>query len=68
MRRLESCTCILFLSLLAISSVAQTDPSAGIQPFSTQFAGEYDSVDLASSNISLIIPILQKNGKFPFIN
>ncbi len=46
--------------------MAQSDPSAGIQPFSTQVNDQYDSIDLASSNIYLSIPILQKNGKFPF--
>jgi RHS repeat-associated protein len=54
---------ILILSLVA---AAQSDPAAGIQPFSTQVGGQYDSIDLASSNINLIIPILNKNGKFPF--
>jgi RHS repeat-associated protein len=55
----------LFASFVSVAA-AQLDPSAGIQPFSTQVGGQYDSINLASSNISLAIPIIQKNGKFPF--
>src|ERR1700678_341445 len=56
----------LFLSLaIPISLIAQTDPAAGILPFSTQAVGIYESVDLATSNINLTIPIRQKTGKIP---
>src|ERR1700719_2022761 len=58
---------LLFLALLcgALSSVslAQVDPVAGFPPFSTQAAGPYDSIDLASSNITLTLPVRDKAGK-----
>ena len=55
----------LFLLMLG-TAMGQLDPSAGIQPFSTQVGGQYDSIDLATSNISLTIPIIKKDGKTPF--
>lgn len=49
---------------LAHLSIAQTDdPAAGLAPFSTQAAGTIDSVDLATSNIFIRIPIRTKRGK-----
>jgi hypothetical protein len=42
------------------------DPAAGILPFSTQAVGIYDSVDLATSNINVTIPVRNKQGKIPF--
>jgi hypothetical protein len=47
-------------------SVAQNDAAAGILPFSTQAGGTYDSIDLASSNILVAVPIRSKAGKEPF--
>jgi RHS repeat-associated protein len=52
--------------LVATSSLAQTDPAAGVIPFSTRANGVYESVDLASSNIFVQLPIRQKPGKVPF--
>lgn len=51
---------------LAGTAVTQTDLASGIQPFSTQIGGPYDSVDLATSNIMLHIPVRSKNEKIPF--
>jgi RHS repeat-associated protein len=52
--------------VLARSVVAQQDPAAGNIPFSTQVGGVYETVDLASSNVLLQIPIRNKSGKLPF--
>ena len=38
----------------------------GIQPFSTNVGGPYDSVDLSTGNILLRIPVRTKAGKLPF--
>lgn len=46
---------------------AQTDPSAGILPFSTHVVGQYDTFDPSSGNIMLTIPIVNKTGKMPFV-
>jgi RHS repeat-associated protein len=54
-----------FLFLVA-SGWAQTDPSAGIIPFSTQVPGVFESVDLSSGNIYTQIPARNKIGKLPF--
>ena len=43
-------------------SAAQTDPNAGILPFSTQEHG----VDLATGAVNLSVPIQSKVGKIPF--
>ncbi len=45
---------------------AQTDPAAGILPFSTHVNGPVDSVDLATSNILIKIPVRSKAGAIPF--
>ena len=59
----------LFLALSVLSlagpGLAQTDPAAGILPFSTLAGGQYDSIDLATSNILIIIPIRSKAGTIP---
>src|SRR5579863_866792 len=60
---LLGCAFCLFLIGTAYS---QSDPAAGIQPFSTQVGGPYDSIDLATSNIALNIPLRSKIGKIPF--
>ena len=64
-RMVLDCLRVLFPCLVCGIALGQ-DPAAGILPFSTQVGGQYDSIDLASSNINLIIPILNKTGKFPF--
>jgi hypothetical protein len=57
----------LSLSLAAFVGTAwPQDPAAGILPFSTQAVGIYDSVDLATSNINVTIPVRNKQGKIPF--
>jgi hypothetical protein len=45
---------------------AQTDPNAGILPFSTHVSGQYDTLDPSSGNIMLTIPVISKAGKIPF--
>jgi len=56
---------LLLLCLLA-SGVAQTDPNGGVPRFSTQLGGQYDSVNPATSNIFVSIPLRSKQGKIPF--
>jgi hypothetical protein len=56
---------VAIFALLTVA-VAQSDPAAGIQPFSTQVGGPIDSVDLASSNILIKIPVRSKAGAMPF--
>jgi RHS repeat-associated protein len=58
--------CFSLFSALAALAFAQSDPAAGIIPFSTQIASGYESVDMASSNILVTIPIRNKPGKIPF--
>ncbi|HXJ87444.1 MAG TPA: hypothetical protein VMS18_11545 [Candidatus Binatia bacterium] len=57
--------CTLALCILSISLLAQ-DPAAGIQPFSTQINDAYTSVDVATDNVFLSIPVRNKDGKIPF--
>lgn len=57
--RLSLVVCLCFAAFTS----AQTDPAAGILPFSTQVGGPIDSIDLATSNITLQIPIRSKAGK-----
>ena len=60
-------TITLFLLFNLIGRAAsQTDPAAGIKPFSSQIGGPYDSVDLATGSIMLDIPVRRKNEKIPF--
>ena len=47
-------------------SVAQSDPAAGLIPFSTHAGGQVDSLDLATGNVTITIPIRDKIGKVPF--
>jgi len=56
---------LLAVALLAGVALGQ-DPAAGILPFSTQIAGAYESIDLATSNIVVSIPVRNKTGKIPF--
>jgi hypothetical protein len=58
---------LLFIAVtLAVPFGFGQDPAAGILPFSTQAGGPYDSVDLATSSITLQIPVRSKIGKIPF--
>jgi RHS repeat-associated protein len=63
--RVVSFTFLLPFFLLG-TGWSQSDPSAGIIPFSTQAPGLYESVDLASSNINVQIQVRNKIGKLPF--
>src|SRR5580700_11180389 len=54
----------LFLSV-TVAALCQ-DPAAGIIPFSTQAASGYESIDLATGNIFVSIPVKAKSGKIPF--
>ncbi len=58
---------LFMLVLLPLAEVgrAQTDSAAGILPFSTHVGGQYDSIDLATSNILITIPVRSKIGKIP---
>lgn len=64
--RLRIFVLTLFVFCLFRSAMAQLNPTAGIQMFSTQSGGTYDSVDLANSNIHISIPVRSKAGKIPF--
>jgi RHS repeat-associated protein len=57
---------VLCFSTLISAANAQVDPAAGIVPFSTRVGGPYDSLDLASDNITVNIPLRSKTGKFSF--
>ena len=61
-------TVVLFSLLIFIVTAAgaQSDPALGILPFSTHVDGQYDSIDPATGNIVLSIPIMSKAGKIPF--
>jgi RHS repeat-associated protein len=56
----------IFCLFLSETAPAQFDPAAGIQPFSSQVADSFASVDLASGNIFVNIPVRGKTGKIPF--
>jgi hypothetical protein len=47
-------------------SYAQVDPAAGVHPFYTYVGGQYDTIDPASANVLVTIPVLSKTGKIPF--
>jgi RHS repeat-associated protein len=58
---------ILVLFAFVPSQIAaQTDPAAGILPFSTHVSGPIDSVDLATSSVLITIPVRSKAGQIPF--
>jgi hypothetical protein len=58
---------ILVLFAFVPSQIAaQSDPAAGILPFSTHVSGPIDSVDLATSSILINIPVRSKVGAIPF--
>lgn len=52
---------MLLLLLISATGIAQTDPNAGILPFSTQTFG----VDLARGSVTLSVPLRSKLGKIP---
>jgi len=59
--------CATFLSMsLALAQSGPDDPGAGLLPFSTQVGGANESVDLATSNVFVTIPLRSKAGKVPF--
>lgn len=66
-RGLRSVSLAVFLvPVLLVAGWSQDDPAAGILPFSTQAPGILESVDLASSNINVQVPVRSKIGKLPF--
>ena len=54
------------LLLLLGTGWSQTDPAGGTLPFSTQVSGLVDTLDLASGNIQIKIPVRSKIGAIPF--
>jgi len=58
-----SLAAILFFLVGAAS--AQSDPVAGLIPFSTHVGGPIDSIDLATGNIMLNVPVRSKVGNIP---
>lgn len=63
-RRYSALAFILAVALIRIS-FAQ-DPTAGIQPFSTQIGAGYTSIDAATNSVFVSIPVRSKTGKIPF--
>jgi len=61
-----ACLAFLLLPVLAGTGFAQSDPAAGLNPFSTRVGDVYDSLDLSTSNIFVRIPVRNKAGKIPF--
>lgn len=57
---------LLLLPFLVGRASSQIDPAAGILPFSTQVSGPIDSVDIATGNIMIKIPVRSKSGAIPF--
>lgn len=57
---------IAMFSALVFAAIAQAAHAQGIQPFSTQAPGPSTSVDLATGNILISIPIRSKMGAIPF--
>jgi hypothetical protein len=56
----------LVILVVSCASAQTPDPVVGNLPFASQAGGQYDSVDLATSNISVSIPVRSKNEKIPF--
>jgi RHS repeat-associated protein len=63
--RFFSLSILVPLTLTAVS-LGQTDPSAGILPFSVNTGGQYDSLNPATGNVMFTIPVISKAGKAPF--
>jgi hypothetical protein len=57
---------VAFVICVLTTALGQTDPVAGMMPFSTRAGSGFDSVDLATSNILLSLPVRTKNQKIPF--
>lgn len=57
---------MISIALLHQGANCQTDPSAGILPFSINTGGQYDSIDPATGNIMVTIPVMSKAGKLSF--
>jgi RHS repeat-associated protein len=62
----------ILLALLALvcftlpaPTIAQQYPYSGFPPFSTQVGGPYDLINLANSNIALMLPLRSKAGPIP---
>jgi hypothetical protein len=71
----QNCSSVILRISLAIptlliflvgTGVAQYSPGAGVPMFSAQAGSQYDSVDLANSNVFTTMPVRQKIGKIPF--
>jgi RHS repeat-associated protein len=59
-------TILLLVVLVGCANAQVSDPAAGILPFSTHVSGPVDSLDLATDNIHINIPIRSKTGAIPF--
>ncbi len=57
---------LLFPVIVSAQADPQGDPAAGILPFSTHVNGPVDSLDIATSNIVIKIPVRSKTGAIPF--
>jgi RHS repeat-associated protein len=64
--RIQFVLVIVLLFGVRETGIAQTDPNAGILPFSVQLGGPYDFVNPATSAITIIVPVRSKSGKIPF--
>jgi len=62
---LQICLATLTVSL-GIAQSGLDDPGAGLLPFSTQIGGANESVDLATSNVFIRIPVRSKVGQMTF--
>jgi RHS repeat-associated protein len=56
----------VFCVLCAPAFTQSADPAFGIPPFSTVTGSKFDSIDLATSNVILTLPLRNKIGKTPF--
>jgi len=68
-RGLKAVSLTIVLPLVSLGTATaqtQTDPAAGVVPFSTRAGSAYDSVDPATSNVMVTIPVRSKIGKIPF--
>src|ERR1700733_7031076 len=52
--------------LCAVAFAQSADPAFGIPPFSTVTGSKFDTIDLATSNVILTLPLRNKIGKMPF--
>src|SRR5580692_1046296 len=52
--------------LCAPAFAQSADPAFGIPPFSTATGSKFDTIDLATSNVILTLPLRNKIGKMPF--